>query len=200
MKTRRELYSEATREALIEAATGLFVERGFSGTALADVASAAQVTGGAVYHHFADKRALFEAVLERFELQAVHRIRERASTATDPWEAAWRGLEAFLDQCCDPVYGRLVWQEGPVALGWQRWRECEMEYGYGLTEDFVAALISSGMLEPVPLTTTTRLMFALIGEAGLALAEVSDPEDKQALREEYQAVIRRVLEGLRVST
>jgi len=200
VKSRRELYSEATREALIDAATDLFVERGFSGTALADVAASAQVTRGAVYHHFTDKRALFEAVLERFELQAVARIREGASTGTDPWDAAMRGLAAFLEQCCDPVYGRLVWQEGPIALGWQRWRECEMQYGYGLTEEFVSALIQHGILTPTPLTTATRLVFALIGETGLALAEVSDVAAKQTLRKEYEAVIRRILEGLRVAS
>ena len=54
-----------------------------------------------------------------------------------------------------------------------------MEYGYGFTEGFVAALMASGTLERAPLTTTTRLMFALIGEAGLALDAVSDPNDKQ---------------------
>src|SRR5215471_5564610 len=64
VKSRREMYSEATRAALLEEATTLFAERGYSGTSLEDVASASQVTRGAVYHHFASKQALFEAVLE----------------------------------------------------------------------------------------------------------------------------------------
>jgi len=199
VKSRREQYSDATREALIEAATAMFVQAGFFATALADVAASAQVTRGAVYHHFADKRALFEAVLERLERQALDRVRRQASTGADAWDASMKGLAAFLDQCCDPVYGRLVWREGPIALGWQRWRECELEYAYGLTEQFVSALMQAGDLPKLPLTTTTRLVFALIGEAGLALSEVSDPDGKQALREEYEAAIRRILEGLRVA-
>jgi len=56
-----------------------------------------------------------------------------------------------------------------------------------------------GILTQAPLTTATRLVFALIGETGLALAEVSDVAAKQTLREEYEAVIRRILEGLRVA-
>jgi AcrR family transcriptional regulator len=200
VKSRRAQYSEATRQALIEAATGLFVERGFSGTALADVAAAAQVTRGAVYHHFADKRALFEAVLERLELHTIELVRERASAGRDPWDAAMRGLEACLDQCCDPVHGRVVWQEGPLALGWKRWRECELEYAYGLIEEFVSTLIDSGYLPPAaPLTTVTRLVFAMIGETGLALSEVADIEEKLRLRAEYEATIRRILEGLRAA-
>jgi AcrR family transcriptional regulator len=49
--------------ALLDEATALFAERGHAGTSLEDVASASQVTRGAVYHHFASKQALFEAVL-----------------------------------------------------------------------------------------------------------------------------------------
>ncbi|HEX2176531.1 MAG TPA: TetR family transcriptional regulator, partial [Nocardioidaceae bacterium] len=70
VKSRREQYSEATRAALLEAATALFHERGFGGTALEDVAAAAQVTRGAVYHHFTNKRDLFEAVIDALETQA----------------------------------------------------------------------------------------------------------------------------------
>jgi AcrR family transcriptional regulator len=64
VKSRREMYSEATRAALLDEATALFAERGYAGTSLEDVASASQVTRGAVYHHFASKQALFEAVLQ----------------------------------------------------------------------------------------------------------------------------------------
>src|SRR5919106_1061788 len=61
-KSRRELYSEATRAALLETATAMFAERGFAGTSLDDIAVATQVTRGAVYHHFESKQAVFEAV------------------------------------------------------------------------------------------------------------------------------------------
>jgi len=58
-QSRRELYSEATRAALLDEATRLFATRGYAGTSLEDVAVASQVTRGAVYHHFDGKQALF---------------------------------------------------------------------------------------------------------------------------------------------
>ena len=64
VRSRRELYSEATRAALLDEATRLFAQRGYAGTSLEDVAAASQVTRGAVYHHFDGKQALFEAVLD----------------------------------------------------------------------------------------------------------------------------------------
>src|SRR5579864_6983233 len=107
VKSRREMYSEATRAALLDEATTLFAERGYAGTSLEEIASASQVTRGAVYHHFASKQALFEAVLSTQETRAIAEIMA-AATADDPWDAATLALDAYLDQCCDPVYGRLV--------------------------------------------------------------------------------------------
>ena len=195
VKSRREQYSEATRAALLEAATALFFQRGFGGTALEDVAAAAQVTRGAVYHHFANKRQLFEAVLDALETQAKERVTAATTQAKDPWDAAIVGLDAFLEQCCDPVYGRLVWQEGPVALGWARWKECEEEHAYGLIEGFVRSLTDAGRIETAALDLTTRFCFHLLGAAGQALAD-ADEASKRNTKADCADLIIRMLTGL----
>jgi AcrR family transcriptional regulator len=196
VKSRREQYSEATRAALLETATALFAERGFRRTALEDVASATQVTRGAVYHHFASKRELFEAVLEALETTATTRIAAAAATVDDAWESALIGLDAFLDQCCEPVYGRLVWQEGPVALGWDRWKECEEKFAYGLTAQFVRSLMDAGYIEQTSPEIATRFLFALLGAIGSMLADASEA-DKPRVREECATLTRRLMSGLR---
>jgi AcrR family transcriptional regulator len=195
VKSRREQYSEATRAALLEAATALFFEHGFGRTALEDVAASAQVTRGAVYHHFANKRDLFEAVLEAVEMAAKEHVNAATAGVEDPWEAALAGLDAFLEHCCDPVYGRLVWQEGPVALGWARWKECEEEHAYGLIEGFVRALLDAGLIADAPLDLTTRFCFHLLGAAGQALAD-ADAADQQQTKEQCAQLTRRMLVGL----
>ena len=55
---------EATRRALNTAARRQFAESGYAATNTPAIAAAAGVTRGALYHHFADKQALFEAVVE----------------------------------------------------------------------------------------------------------------------------------------
>jgi AcrR family transcriptional regulator len=195
VKSRREMYSEATRAALLEEATALFARRGYAGTSLEDVASASHVTRGAVYHHFASKQALFEAVLDAQEERATAEVMA-AATAEDPWDAAMLALDAFLDQCCDPTYGRLVWLEGPAALGWHRWRECEEKYAYGLVERFIRDLIKAGYLEDRAADSLVRFSFWMLGGAGLALAE-APASDKARLREEWSYLIGRTINGLR---
>jgi AcrR family transcriptional regulator len=219
VKSRRELYSEATRAALLEEATALFAERGYAGTSLEDVASASRVTRGAVYHHFASKQALFEAVLDRQEARATEEIIAAAGLASpapggrgekreptpppppspmpDPWESAMLGLDAYLTRCCDPVYGRLVWLEGPAALGWHRWRECEREYAYGVVERFIRALIEGGYLADRAVDTQVKYAFWMLGGAGLALAEAPEP-DKPRLRDEWGYLIRRTITAMRI--
>jgi len=64
-KTQKQLQSERTRGEIIEAATRLFVRKGFYGTSIADLAQATGLTKGALYHHFENKDALFFAVIKR---------------------------------------------------------------------------------------------------------------------------------------
>ena len=196
VKSRRELYSEATRAALLDEATRLFAARGYAGTSLEDVASASQVTRGAVYHHFASKQALFEAVLQLQEARAVEAI-AAAAAVPDPWDAAILALDAYLQQCCDPVYGRLVWLEGPAALGWRRWRECERNYAYGLVERFIRDLVEGGCIEDKASDSLVQFSFWMLGGAGLAVAE-APPTDKPRVRDEWGYLIGQAIRSLRI--
>ena len=196
VKSRRELYSEATRAALLDEATTLFAERGYAGTSLEDVASASRVTRGAVYHHFASKQALFEAVLDLQEERATTEI-VAAAGAANPWDAAMLALDAYLTHCCDPVYGRLVWLEGPAALGWHRWRECEKKYSYGLVEQFIRDLVDGGYVDGRAFDSLVQFSFWMLGGAGLAVAEAA-PEDKPRVRDEWGYLIGQAISSLRV--
>jgi len=57
---------ELKRERLLEAARSLFAERGYAATTTAQLAREAGVAEGTVFHHFASKRALLEAVASEF--------------------------------------------------------------------------------------------------------------------------------------
>src|SRR5258707_950225 len=101
-KTQRELNKEATRDAILHAARKLFARHGYADTSLAQVVQAARVTTGAVYHHFGDKKNLFQAVAESVEVEILKRIAERASDLPSAWQRLMAGTAAMLQVCTEP--------------------------------------------------------------------------------------------------
>lgn len=194
-RSRREEFSDATRAALVTSALRLFADQGYADTSLDQVAGAARVTKGALYHHFDGKRALFAAVFNELEVTAVARVAAAASSRSDLWEGALAATREYLALCAEPDHGRLVVQEGPVALGWATWHAEEERYGLGLTKGMVQQLLDAGLIVDLPLETTSRLVFGMVlASAHLIVAA----EDKQAAQDEAFLVISRLLEGLRV--
>src|ERR1700722_13819149 len=84
--------SAATRDALVTAARGLFAAQGFAEVPTDAIVAAAGVTRGALYHQFADKTALFDAVLDAVGAALARRLAEEVAAAgiTDPVDAMRR--------------------------------------------------------------------------------------------------------------
>src|SRR6266568_6603713 len=93
----RSQHAEATRRAVLDAARSLFGRRGYAQTSVDEIADAARVTKGAVYHHFAGKEALFRAVHAEVEAEA----QARAAAARDPEEPPIDQIVAVVNAYLD---------------------------------------------------------------------------------------------------
>ena len=62
-QNKKEAKSEVTRKKILVAASRLFARRGYHKTTITDIAQAIGLTSGAIFHHFASKEALLEAVV-----------------------------------------------------------------------------------------------------------------------------------------
>jgi AcrR family transcriptional regulator len=192
--SRRQEYSSSTRRALLKSAADLFAERGYAGTSLDEVVSAARVTKGALYHHFQGKLALFQAVFDHIESTAVKQITADVRREKDPWDKALTAVASFLQVCQQPEYRRIVMQEGPVVLGFDRWRESEERSTYGLVHEMVRRVLRQYDVEGRLLETFTRVFYGAMSSAGIA---VSDAEDAEAASRDVATVISLMLAGLR---
>jgi len=174
--------SEATREALIEAARGLFAERGYAGVGTEEIVRAAGVTRGALYHHFGGKRDLFEAVYERIESELAQRIAIGAleGGAAEPLAAMRAGAEMLLRACTEPEVQRIALLDGPSVLGWDRWREIAAEYGLGLIEGTLQAAVDAGAIPRQPIRPLAHILMGALDEAAMLVARAEDPERMQA--------------------
>jgi AcrR family transcriptional regulator len=194
VRSRREEYSDSSRQALIDSATRLFAAGGYADTSIDEVAADARLSKGAVYHHFVNKQALFEAVLERLEGGSVHAIATASAGHDNAWDAGMAGLQAFLQHCLDPVYQRLCFIEGPVALGFTCWWEQGEKHEVALIRAMLDGLKAEGLVEPDDLETLTQLLYGSMAAAALAIARADDPA---AACRRVQDVIVRMIWGLR---
>jgi AcrR family transcriptional regulator len=186
--------SQATRDALIEAARALFAERGYADVGTEEIVRAAGVTRGALYHHFDGKQDLFEAVYERVEAELAQEIASGAleAGAADPLKAMRAGAEMFLRACTEPEAQRIVLLDGPSVLGWDRWREIAAEHGLGLIEATLQAAIEARAIPEQPVRPLAHVLMGALDEAAMLVARAEDPA---RMREE----VGRTLDSLLVA-
>ena len=185
---------DATRVALLRVGRELFAERGFAAVGTEEIVARAGVTRGALYHHFADKRDLFRAVHEELEQRLVADIGTRIGGIDDPWELMVAGVRAFLDACTDPAVMRIALLDAPAVLGWDEWREIDARYGLGLVTFALQNAMDRGVLRPRPVRPLAHLLMGAMTEAAMVIANSGDPV---AARDEVEAPLLALLEGLR---
>jgi AcrR family transcriptional regulator len=179
---------EATRRALTEAARRLFVERGYADTATPDIVAAADVTRGALYHHFEDKRALFRAVIEQ-EAEAVAKaIDAAAAPAETPREALLSGASAYFAAMDMPGRVRLLLREAPAVLGAEGVAAIDRQNAEDRLAQGVAAHVAGASAEEV--AALTLLLSAAFDRAAMAIEQGGD-------RTLYETAIERLVDGLR---
>jgi AcrR family transcriptional regulator len=197
MQVRRtqEQRSAATQHALQTAARRLWGARGYAEVGTPEIAEAAGVTRGAMYHQYADKTALFVAVIEAVEAEVMERLQTIVLGAQpkSPAEALRIAADAWLDIASEPDIRQLVLLDAPNVLGWNRFREISQRYAYGMTEQLLTAAIEAGEIQPLPVRTLGTVMLGALDEAAMCLAGAEDPVQEKA---DVRAVVHALIDGL----
>jgi AcrR family transcriptional regulator len=190
---RRIERGEQTRKRLLSAASKLFAEHGYEATPIELVLEQAAVSKGALYHHFANKRELYEAVLEAIETDLARATVQAARDATDPVEALRAGTRAFLSLAGDPAIGRIVLTDAPNVLGWARWREIDERHAFGVLKGAVSATAAAERLTQDEQDALAHVLLAALLELAMIVARSDTPRDAQNVA---QAVMDELLNRL----
>ena len=165
--------SEEMRARLISAARTLFVDKGFADTGTPEIVRAANVTRGALYHHFADKTDLFRAVAT-MEAMALEQDISNAADAIEDAETAMRaGAEAFFAAMSAPGRARLLLIDGPAVLGVAELDEIHA----GAARRSLAEGLEAMLPEESPdvIRALSETLAAAFDRAALAVSEGGDP-------------------------
>jgi AcrR family transcriptional regulator len=186
--------TEATTAALVDAARELFARDGYDATSLDAVAARANVTKGAVYHHFDGKRQLFEAVFSREVEQLATPLVDAYARKKDPWEAFKAGCRAFLDECLDPDLQRIVLLDALAAIGWEQVRRLESPL-LDMMQVGIAQAAEAGRIAPRPPAPLAHFLYGALCETAMIVARA---DDQKAAHRQAVSEINRILDGLAI--
>jgi len=193
MARRTKEDAQATRQSLLDAAEHVFQSKGVSATSLADIAMAAGTSRGAIYWHFKDKAALYNAMIERVSLPLEHAISD-APGRCEPLASLRQAIVAALDKTAHDPQTRRVFEvathkvEYVESLGAVRQRHLDVraECVAGMKQVLQRAARERGLSLPMPAEAAARGLHALVD--GLIQNWLLDPQAFNLPRMGRQAI------------
>ncbi len=184
-----KIRTERTREKLIETAHRLFVQNGFAATGTPEIVAQAGVTRGALYHHFADKKELLQAVIDRECMAVGAQIEKLGRGEENPLTALKQGASAFMTAMGKRGRTRLILIEGPAALGQDKITAVEDKYTRRSLKEGLEYAIEMGVIKGLALNSLLELMSAMFDGASLKI-------EAGIAFDEIEKIVHRLIEGL----
>ena len=182
------------RERLISVGLKRFAEHGYEATSTHALLTEAGASKGALYHHFESKRALFEAIFEHVAKSSIDRALASAPRQPEATELdrLMGGALRWLREARGPTVSKILLEEGPRVLGFQRARQLEAKSSLGLMIRGLERAQLAGEIDVQDIEFTARLINAALGEAALVRATERRPPSQAKV----EATIRKLIEGL----
>jgi AcrR family transcriptional regulator len=190
-RPRREMIAE-TRAKLIAAARQAFGAIGYAEASMDDFTGAAGLTRGALYHHFGDKKGLFEAVVAEIDAEMNERLCAVSAKARNRWQGFVDESVTYIEMALEPEIQRIMLRDGPAVLGdparWPNANACISSMKKSLT-----LLIADGVVADIDAEAAARLVSGASLYAAQWIANADDPE---ATSKKAVEAFKTLLEGL----
>ncbi len=183
----------ATRQRIIAVATALFTAHGYEGTSIETVLRETGLSRGALYHHFASKDQLFAAVLEAIEAEIADATVKGSRGSANPAAALRAGCGVFLDLAQTPKVRQILLRDAPGVIGWQKWRELDARYGFGLLRAALERAAASGALRKELVEPFAHMLLAALFEIALISSRA---DAKPAMIRQARAALNELIDRL----
>ena len=195
--TRRQK-QQRTREALLEAASALFAERGLEGVSIDEVTQAAGYTKGAFYANFTSKEALFLVMLDEQFAKEFDRLDQALAGSHDPQEEARAAAADFIRYASVEEWPALYFQFVAYAAQNEEFRRelatRRQAMRERLTQLFQRWKGGFGASSPIPVDQVAAIMFFMAD--GFLVDRIVEPELSAELYTTMIAVFTRGLQSL----
>ncbi len=186
--SRRARQAAATRRNLVEIARHLWSEQGYAAVSIGALLETAGLARGALYHHFADKRELFRAVVESVESEVLAWMSGASNVPGGPWAELRWACGLYLSACADPGVRRILLCDAPALL--------EPEPSGGRRLAALRARLERALAEdPAQAETLAPLLLGALDAAALGFATRAEPGEAW---QQMHTAVTLVVEGLRL--
>lgn len=191
-KNIRDINAEKTRAVILETAIQQFTVYGYVNTSLDSIAQLVNTTKGAIYHHFQNKKELFRAVYECL----VQELMEDIVLSTMQYQGDLSHvLRTLLLKSKEERFRRILFMDGRLVLGGVECRLIDEKYGLNLFNQLIVANMDPVLLNQVGIEVVSKLLFAVVIEAGSFIAHADNPNDTLIATE---VVLVEMIKGLKV--
>jgi len=191
-RSRTTMISE-TRAKLMAAGRKAFASIGYADASMDDFTAGVGLTRGALYHHFGDKKGLFEAVVTEIDAEMTQRLKARAAAAPNAWEAFIEEGIGYIEMALEPEIQRIILRDGPAVLGdpasWPTANGCIQAM-----RETLDRLHADGLIRPIDSEAGARM---LTGASCYLAQWIANSDDPTATAGRATAAYRAMLEGLR---
>jgi AcrR family transcriptional regulator len=190
-RPRKEMIAE-TRAKLLAAGRKAFGTIGYADASMDDFTAEAGLTRGALYHHFGDKKGLFEAVLMQIDGEMTARLKAVSERAPTRWQGLVEECTSYIQMALEPEIQRIVFRDGPAVLGdpssWPNASGC-----IAAMTASIARLADEGTIADVDPEAAARVINGAMCYASQWIANTDKP---QAVSKKAVRAFNVFLEGL----
>lgn len=183
--------SDATRERLLAGFRTALLDGGLEAATTAVVLAQAGLSKGALYHHFAGKADIVEAIYRAESHGAIHRAVARVDARLAPIDQLKRSCAAWLDEIAKPDVARILFHIGPAALGSRRVMAIENELSLVLFEALINEAAAAGDIAIARPALAAQLINAMVAEVAM-----KRPADRLIAARVIDPVVDAILAGL----
>lgn len=185
-----------TKIQILKKARKMFAKNGFTSTRFDHIGAELSMTSGVMYHHFKNKKDLYEAVVRECHKEIAQEVIHAAETGKDDLDGIFKGCVEFIKQVISTEYCQIVLIDSVAVLGFKTWKNIDQEFSESsLVEAIEAAKKNKLITASVPTTTLARLISG--GTNDLALWVYGQRNKPQALDDAKKA-LQFIINNLRL--
>ncbi|MCT6924221.1 TetR/AcrR family transcriptional regulator [Metasolibacillus sp.] len=163
-----------------------FAEHGYAATVLDEIVEEANLTRGAIYHHFGSKKGLFLAVLESIQSEVAEKVESEAAKSEDLWDQLILGCHAFVTAAVEEKNKQILLIDGPAVLGWETWRSMDEKGSMRLLYEQLEMMQHQGYFESISIKALTHILSGALNESVLWIAQM--PNVAESIEETFKII------------